>query len=156
MEEFQRLMAEADRYLLTADHLCYVTYPLMKDPKLMMIIAENIYLANFNVLNAIFQREKMYKQISIIPETFEVSYHTFKTKIASRYNILPNSLSFMQELKELVDEHKKRKMGFVKDERYVIWSSNNATKTIRLDLIKSYLSQTRDFLEKVNIIINKK
>jgi hypothetical protein len=43
MEEFQVLRDKAVEKIKIADHMLFMTYPLVKDPKLLMSILENTF-----------------------------------------------------------------------------------------------------------------
>ena len=61
MEKSSILLKEAHQYINTADHLCYVTFPTVNDNKILMAIAENIYVSMITAMEALLQYEKEFK-----------------------------------------------------------------------------------------------
>ena len=53
MEKFQESIDKAKKSLNIAGHMLSVTYPLVKDPKLIPAIMENIFAAYYNAVDAI-------------------------------------------------------------------------------------------------------
>ena len=53
MEEFQTFLEKAKRHLKVADRMIYVTYPVVKDNKLLMIVMENLFLSLTNAITAL-------------------------------------------------------------------------------------------------------
>ena len=63
MEQFHQMIQEANKYFTIADHLAYVTYPVVKEIKLTLTIAQNLYNAMTKVIDAIILYERFYKRI---------------------------------------------------------------------------------------------
>lgn len=151
MEEFQRLVAEANRYFKTADHLVYVTYPLVNDHKLLITALENLYLAMKNSMDAIIYYDKMFKRVGPVPDAFESKYEVFKMKCAPRYKIPSNFVDVLRELKRFVDDHKGSATEFVRSNKVVICSDGYETvRTVDIDLVKNYVVYVRGFMKVVN------
>ena len=55
MERFRQLVKEANKAFETADHLTYMTYQIVKDIKLMIMITENLYNALEKGMDAVFK-----------------------------------------------------------------------------------------------------
>ena len=63
MEQFQESRDNAKKKIQIADHMLGVTYPLVKDTKLLVVIMENIFLAYTNAMAAILYHERLFKRI---------------------------------------------------------------------------------------------
>jgi len=153
MENVRKLLNEANSLFKISDHLMYVTYPLVKDNKLIVSITENLSKSLIKAMEAVLHYDRLYKRIEIFPENFYSKFDIFKRKCAVRYNIDRNHIVLIEDLKKLVDERKKSKMEFVRKDKYVICNSNYSTKIITLDKLKEYLNISRNFLKRVNHII---
>ena len=51
MEKFIEYLAEAERIIKTADHLIYMTFPLVKDKKLLLKILSETKIVITNIKN---------------------------------------------------------------------------------------------------------
>ncbi len=152
MEEFQKLAIEANKSFQIADHLAYVTYPFVKDTRLIANITENLYNALINAMNSILHYDKLYKRIFSLPDNFELRFNLFKTRSAPRYNLDKLNLSIIRDLKMIVDARKRSSMEFTRKNQYYIAYNNFSMQSISLEKIKKYLSETRLLIEKVNEI----
>ena len=56
-ELYQELISGANKAVRTADHLVYVTYPLVNDVKLLVTITENLNKALLMAMEALLQYE---------------------------------------------------------------------------------------------------
>ena len=65
MEKFLENLEKAKNITFTADHLIYVTYPLLKDKKLLLKILLETKNAIIYSLNAILQYEYLFKRIKL-------------------------------------------------------------------------------------------
>ena len=73
-ELFQELLASANKAFKTADHLCYMTYPLVNDIKLIVTIVDNLDKALVLGMDALLQHEYLYKRLSFMPREFVISF----------------------------------------------------------------------------------
>ena len=60
MEKFLEYLEESGKRIATADHLLYVTFPLVKEKKLLLKILEEINSGLLNCLNSILQYEYLF------------------------------------------------------------------------------------------------
>ena len=120
MEQFQEYREKAGYKLKIADHMLTMTYPLVKDTKLLLIILENIFLSMTYAMTAILYYERLFKRIPAFTDNFESKFHMFKEKCVNRYNIDIKYLRVMKDLKDILIEHKKSPMEFERKGKFVI------------------------------------
>ena len=155
MEKFKEIVREANKAFNVADHTTYVTYNLVKDPKLILVILENLYLSLYKAMEAVLYYDRLYKRIFPLPEGFGLRFNIFRNKCAVRYNITKEEADLMLELKELVEQHKRSPMEFIRKDKLVICTRNYRTQTINIEKIKQYVIQAKPFILKVNNILQK-
>lgn len=147
-EKFIESLSNAERAFQTADHLTYITFPLVKEKRLLLKILTEINVCLLNMINAVLQYEYYYKRIEIYRDARE-NFNTFKD-IAQSYNINQEQLKKIVDIMMLAEKHKKSPFEFVKDDKIVIMSDSMHTDTINLEKIKSYLVEVKETLKKVS------
>lgn len=147
MEKFLENVEKAESMIRTADHLIYMTFPLVKDKKLLLKIISEIKEGIANCINAILQYDYLYKKISLYKDP-KTNFKTFREKCATRYGITPEEIKLIIELFEIVEQHKKSPFEFVKDEKLVILSENMKQKTLTVEKIKEFLVMAKNILKK--------
>jgi len=155
MELFQEAMEKAKKNIQIADHMLTVTYPLVKDTKLLLAVIENIFLAYSNSMSAILYQDRILKKIPLFNNTFESKFNMFKQRCVDRYRIDKSFISEMQNIKETIIQHKKSPVEFVRKDRFVICSDNYKLKTINIEEIKRYLNKAKLFIEEAINILSK-
>lgn len=153
MEIYRKLLELANQNFKTADHMIYVTYPIINDPKLAFTIIERLYNTLIYGISAILNYDYLYKRISTLPENDEDKIKLFKEFTILRYNFNREILVLIKELKELLNFRNKSPMEFIRKENFVICNSRYNTKTINIRKIKYYVSNIRSFIEKVNRVL---
>ena len=153
MERVYALLERANTSLKTADHLAYVTYPLLKDNKLIITMADNIVNGMISAMDAVLMYEKLYKRISDYPEDFKGKIILFKGSIANRYKIERDSIVAMEDLKSFLDERKIGSTEFTKNDKYMFFSQKQEVKSLGIDKIKQNLNISKELLRKVNGIL---
>ena len=155
MEKYQEALARAKNSLKVADHMVFVTYKLVSDSKLLLAIAENIFLTFTNSMAAILYYDRYYKRIPPFHGNFDSKFNMFREKIIKRYKIDDEYLKSMQEIKELIIEHQKSPIEFRKKEKFVICSEEYKIRTVTIDMMKDYVAKAKEFFLIIERIIKR-
>ncbi len=156
MELYQQLLEDANKSFKTADHLTHVTFPLIKDIKLIITITENLDKTLTNALNALLQYEFLYKRIYGVPRDFNEKVEIFKSHCIPKYNIARGTLLLISEIKNLVEHRKNSPVEFVKSGKLVMCTNDYKMRILNYDKVKNYALQTKDLISKLNVILGKK
>lgn len=149
MEKFQENLKEAIRALQIADHMTYVTFPLVKEQRLILKIFDEIYKSIIGCINAILNYEYLYKRIKLYRDTKD-NMQTFIDKCAKNYTLNNEQIKKIKEILELNKKHKQSAMEFVKKDKIVILSDSLKTQILNIQIIKQYLLIAKELLMKVN------
>jgi len=148
-EKFQTNLKEAIRALQIADHMTYVTFPLVKEQRLILKIFDEIYKSIIGCINAILNYEYLYKRIKLYRDNND-NMQTFIDKCAKNYTLNNEQIKKIKEILELNKKHKQSAMEFVKKDKVVILSDNLKTQVLTIQIIKQYLLLAKELLMKVN------
>ena len=146
-------LKEANRRFVSADHMLFMTYPLLKDTKLLILVAENLHHASILALDALLKYEIMFKRVNSIPVSFNQKMDILKREVAGRYNIQRSNIVNIEELNKLIEARRNSPMEFCKRDKYVICSDDYKTNFLTLDKLKNYLNESKVFINRVNTII---
>ena len=149
MEKFHQDLKEAIRALQIADHMTYVTFPLVNEQRLILKIFDEIYKSIIKCINAILNYEYMYKRIKLYTDNKE-NIRTFSNKCAKIYNLNSEQTKKILEILELNKKHRQSAMEFVKKDKIVILSDNLKTKTLDINTVKEYLLIAKELLMQAN------
>ncbi len=148
MEKYQENLKEAVRNLQIADHMAYVTFPLVNEQRLLLKIFDEIYKSMRNCINAMLNYEYLYKRVHLYADNGE-NIRTF-VKCAKGYNLSNEQIKKILEIIELNKKHKQSAMEFVKRDRIIILSDSLGTQTIDIRRVKEYLILAKELLMNVN------
>lgn len=154
MEKFKENLNIAIRSLQIADHMTYVTFPLVNEKRLLLKIFDEIYKSIISCINTILNYEYLYKRINLYQNNDD-NLNTFINKCSKNYNLTNEQLKKIKEIIELNKKHKQSAMEFVKKDKIVILSDSLKTKTLDIFLIKEYLLIAKELLMKINLKINR-
>ncbi len=147
MEKFLEYLSEATRIIKACDHMIYVSYPLIKDKKLLIKIIIELKKGVAYLINAILQYEYIFKQIKLYKDA-KSNLETFINKSAKRFNIKVQEIKILLELFDVVEIHKNSPMTFTKDEKVVILTENMNKEIITLEKTKEFLIASKNLLQK--------
>jgi len=148
MEKYKENLQEAIKHLQIADHITYVTFPLVSEQRLLLKIFDEIYKSIISCINAILNYEYLFKRIRFNPENNNLQ--TFVQKCAKQYNLSNLQIKRIVEIIELNKRHQQSALEFVKRDRVVILSDSLSTQTLDIHLIKQYLLLAKELIMKTN------
>jgi len=147
-EKFQENLNQAIKSLQIADHMTYVTFPLVNEQRLILKIFDEIYKSIVNCINAILNYEYLYKRIQIYTNNQE-NMRTFTNKCAKNYDLNNEQIKKILEIIQINKQHKQSAMEFVKQNKIVILSDNLHTQILDIYKIKEYLLLAKELLMQV-------
>ncbi|MBM3233681.1 hypothetical protein FJZ19_01165 [Candidatus Pacearchaeota archaeon] len=146
MEKYQESLETAARAIQIADHMAYITFPLVKEKRLLLKILSELNSSLISIINAILQYEYSQKRIQLYKDARE-NFLTFK-HLASSYNINPEQMKTIIEIIQLAEKHQKSPFEFVKDDKVVIMANGMKSYTITIEKIKVYIIEAKDLIKK--------
>jgi hypothetical protein len=146
MEKFIEYLHEAEQMVKKVDHMTYVTFPLIKDKRILLKIILETKMAITNCINSILQYEYIFRRISLYRDPKE-NFKTFTDRCAWRYGITREDIVKIIELFNIVEKHRQSSLEFVKNEKIVILSGNMKKETLELEKIKEFLNLAKKILK---------
>lgn len=148
-------LQEAERIIRASDHLIYMSYPLIRDKKLLLKILLEIKKAVAFCINSILQYEYTYKRINLYKDPRE-NMRIFETKSAKRYSITFQEIQKIKELFSLAENHKKSPFEFMKKDKVIIMTENMSPLMLDLPKVKEFLNLGKSIFQKIrNNFLNK-
>ena len=142
------LLGRAEKSLRTADHMIYITYPLIKENRLLRSVLEQLYGIADSIIKASLYYEHAYKRIQSPPtELWAQNFEVFRGCSGS-FALTDAELQPLQELFELAAKHKASSTEFIRKDRLVFMSSNARTESVSLEQLKGYLNMLKVVLQK--------
>ena len=122
MEEnkYQEKLGAANKQIQNAQYLLDNTYKLSKDPKVLVSVLIKIHEA-FNLsITALIYRDKDVKLISNFHDSEKSRMDLFVRKCVRRYGFEREDVSTINELKEIIEDHKKSSVEFSRNKELII------------------------------------
>ena len=155
MEKFQELREISQKKIMLADHILTQTFPLLKDPKLLISALENIFLAYTNSISSLLYYERLFKRIPNFQDNFESKFRIFRNACAEKYNIKQEDINIIKEIKEIIVQHRKSPIEFSRHDQFVICSDDYNMKTMSFNKLKKILTDANLFVKRMNRITNR-
>lgn len=155
MEEFQVLKENAKKKIRIADHMLIMTFPLVKDPKILLAVMENIFSALSDAMSSLVFYERLFKRVPIFQDTFDSKFNLFRDRLVQKHEINKEYVNLIQEIREILTEHKRSPVEFSRGDRFIICSSNYRMKTISCNDLKKYIAKTKMFITDIDRLVSK-
>lgn len=152
MEKFFENLEKSEKTIQTADHLLYVTYPLVKDKRLLLKILTEIKKGIASCMNAVLQYEYLHGRVRLSSDP-KLNFKKFLEKCCPRYNISETNVKKIIKLFDIVEKHKASPFEFAKEDKIVILSDNMTSEIITLEKVKEFLDSSKIILQKSKDVI---
>ena len=136
-----------------AHHLLHVTYPLVKDPKLLMGIVNNIFFSMEAGMDAIL---KYGRELRLVPKTadnFTSKFNIFRHKSVRLHKIPASQVQTISIAKNMIEAHKRSPVEFQRGDRFVICNESYNMQTVSAKDLRGFLDETKAFLELIEGVI---
>jgi len=127
--------------------MLYVTYPVIKDKRLLLKSLDEVYDAIVLIINSILQYDYLRRMITLTNNP-QQNFETFITKCSRRYNLSAEELSEITNLITLMENHKKSPMEFARKDKVIILSDSLKTTAVDSEKLKKYLSLAKNLVNK--------
>ena len=154
MKKFQELRGEARLRLKNADHLITMTYPLVKDTKLLIAAVENLAAALELSLSSVLTYERSLRRIPPFHDELESKLNIFSQKLAPKYNIDKSYIKLIQDMDGLVRAHKLSPVEFVRKDKFVMASDSYELRALTPQGVKEYVEKARKFIQDMETIVS--
>ncbi len=135
--------------IMTADHMLTITFPLVKDPKLLMAVLENIHEAIDLGITAVLEHERAFKRIPPYSNNFHGKMNMFRQKLSKKFNVDQKDLRLANDIQELLASHKKSSVEFIRNNKFMIGDDSYNFKSLDKEKIKVFLAKSKVFVNQL-------
>jgi len=147
MEKFQELREKAVKSVKVADHMLGVSYPLLKDPKILVSIANNMLLAVDYALTSVLEHEKIFKRIQNYPDNVEGRLALVKQRALKGSDV--KNYDVVNDLVLIAKSHNASAVEFHRQDKFVIASDSYELRTLTEKELKEHLVKVRGIVEQL-------
>jgi hypothetical protein len=137
-------LSKANKLLDVAEKILEETYPVVKEPKLVLAVAEDIYSALVNGIDALITGPNRGAH-----DEFESRFAAFQ-EIASKHGFSKEDLDLVLEIHNIIVGHEESPVEFSRKDRFVICDSGYNCSEISYENMQKYLFRARLFVKKVS------
>lgn len=154
MQTIQNLVKESKQAFAKADHLVYMTYPTVKEVKLLFSAIETLNTALLKSLDALLLYERLYKRIVGVPKDLNSKLFIYKDYCVRKYDFNSEVEFLIRNLGKMIKARKGSPMEFARGGKLVICSDNFRMRVVDEKMVKGYLTLSRQFITGVGVHIN--
>jgi hypothetical protein len=129
------LIKSIDLRLSNADYILTQTYPLLKDPKILLAVLENINLAINDIISLATKNYLNKNNSNKSNLSFKDDYDLFKRNYSKHIGVV-------KEIRSLWENRKECTVEFIKNDKLYLCSNDYEIRIISEDEMKKFLSKT--------------
>ena len=148
-KEFLESLIEIEKLWKSADHIVYVTLPVVKDPKLLLVALNDLHIFMIKSISLILKFEYFYKRV-ILYEDSKKNLEEFFRKCAGKYGLNGEDIESIREIIMLGKKHKESGFEIAKDNRVLIFDDEYGKSELNKEKLKNFIAVGRKILENTN------
>jgi hypothetical protein len=152
--ELRQSISSSIENLNIADQLLNNTYPLIREPKLLISVLEHLSQAFENIIIATLQYEKEdVTTLENIQSNFNTLIQLFEQNIINKYNLDKEIIPFILNIRTTLEKHKNANIEFTKKETFIISDNEYNITTLNVNEMEQTLLQSKRYIDNIIIII---
>jgi hypothetical protein len=142
-------LKDAQKELSIADHMVYVTMPLLTDKNLFISLVDHLYKSMFYSIMGFLKNEMYYKRLFAMPREDKNIVDFFLRKYAHNLEVNKDELEMIKRMTNIGIATSKSYTQFKRSDKFVVLSQNYRVLEIDQSIIKKYLSLQKKFIVKI-------
>ena len=139
-------LKDAQKELNIADHMVYVTMPLLTDKNLFISMVDHLYKSMFYSVMCFLKNEMYYKRLFAIPSGERDIVDFFLRKYTHNLGIDKEMLEMIRRMTNIGIATSKSYTQFKRSDKIVVLSQNYKVLEVNKEAIKKYLSLQKKFI----------
>ena len=154
MEKHQESLQKAKFQYDAAFHLLTITYPFLKDPKLLIAVLSNIHTSMEYALDALLSFERQLQLVPHYLDNFQSKFNVFQYKSVRRNKIEPTIVRSMEMVQTLLNFHQRSLIEFHRQDKLVICDKEFEIQQVSPTDIRNYLDASKALITIAEKIIS--
>jgi hypothetical protein len=142
-------LSSAKKELKLADHMLYVTMPLIADERLFMSIIDHLFKSASGTIGKYLEREVSYKRIEVMPKDVKSQIELFKRRYVSKLGLNNKTVEMLDSLMSAKNARSNVQSNFARKDKFVMISRDYRVHTIDKDSIKRYISLQKELIRRI-------
>ena len=137
--------------LRLADHMIYITFPLLEDKQIFLNAVTHLGNAIREVVHSFMKNEFDYKRIRFMPPS-DLLINEFTSKYSARLGLTP----YIKMVKDVTTFNNVRSRSTIKlkrNDKFIVISPEYSMVALSLSEIKDYLGRAKEFVNKMQGLI---
>ena len=149
----QEALKKAHDYVKLAAHILNTTYKVVSEPKVLLLVIENTFLASTNAIAALLYAERKRKTIPPFHDSFNSKYYIFSEKIAADHKFTKEEYTYIEDLRNILLLEKKSPVEFTRKDDYILCDEDYDITKITLTDTQKYLEKTTHLIKRVELLV---
>jgi len=128
--------------LQTAEHLLKVTFPLVRDPKLLIGIVHNLNSCIDYAMEDVLDKELL------VPKSLNGKIELLRKK----YNPPPEHIEFIRKINRLISLYKESPVVFKRGNKQIICNENYDVEVLSVKEVENLISKAKEFLSHAGVL----
>ncbi len=146
MERHDECIAKAKQSLAVGEHVLKITYPLLKESKLLLAVLERIHDAHISLLQGVLTFEREARTIPPFHANFESMWNTLALRLAAKYSSSGNELTLFKTVEQTIKFHKEAVIAFGRKGELILASDEYVIQKITPESVADMLRSTQQMI----------
>jgi len=155
MERHDECIAKAKQSLAVGEHVLKITYPLLKESKLLLAVLERIHDSHTALLQAVLTFEREARTIPPFHANFESMWNTVTLRLATKYSPTGSELTLFKTIEQTIKFHKEAAVAFGRKGDLILASDEYVIQKITLESVSGAMRDTQKIITNWSRLLKK-
>lgn len=155
MERHEECIRRAKQGLTVAEHILKVTFPIVKESKLLLSTLEQIHNSHTALLQGVLTHEREMKSIPPFHANFESMWNAMSLRLAKKYSPTGSELELFKTIEQTLKFHKDAAVAFERKGNLILASDDYVIQKITPEFVQETLKKTQNVQNKWTEILTK-
>lgn len=155
MDRHDECIRAAKQSITVAEHVLKITYPLVKETKLLLSALEQIHKVHTSLLQGVLTYERELRTIPPFHANFESMWNVMSLRLAKKYSPTGDELDLLKKVEQTIKFHKDAAVAFERKGDLVLASDEYVIQRITPEFVQQTLNKTQIVLSKWTGLLKK-
>jgi len=155
MERHDECIRKAKQSITVAEHVLKVTYPLVKESKLLLSTLEQIHNAHIALMQGVLTYEREMRTIPPFHTNFESMWNVISLRLEKKYSPTGKELQLLKTVEQTIKFHKDSAVAFERKGDFILASDEYVIQKITSEFVAEILRNTQHLVTKWTGLLTK-
>ena len=155
MERYDECISKAKQSLLIGEQVLKITFPLLKENKLLLVVLERIHDSHIQMLQGVLTYERERRTIPPFQANFESMCNMLELRLEKKYSPAGKEIELLKIVAQTIKFHKDAVIAFSRKNTLILASDKYVIQKVTPEFVMDAIQQTQKMISAWSRLLTK-